>query len=67
MPFQPDFNYDGPADFDLIDILSYFEKNQNTQLAQVASVNMMTSIVNHLPRAMLSNCNIEYITFNIQK
>ena len=74
VPFQPDFNEDGLADFDLVDILNEFEKNQNNQPAQnsienskVASVNMTTSIVNHVPHAMFSNCNIQNITFNIQK
>ena len=74
IPFEPNPDNGDLPDFDLIAILNEFEANNNTTIANncnsnsnVTTVSTTHSVVNHVPRAMFSNCNIQNITFNIQK
>ena len=73
VPFEAEFNEDIP-DFDLISMINELEGNSNKQPApnaennsNINAITTTTSVVNHVPRSMFSNCNIHNITFNIQK
>ena len=65
VPFQPDFSDQEVPDFDLVSILDDLEKEKKQQNNN--SVQATSNVVNNVPRSMFANCQIQNVTFNIQK
>ena len=70
IPFDDGLEQEVP-DFDLVDFLDQIEKENKTTntntTGQNVAVSTTTSQVQNIPKSMFANCNIQNITFNINK
>ena len=74
VPFEPNFEDQEVPDFDLMSILNDMEEEnpKNFQVKAASdttcnSVNMMSNVINNVPKSMFSYCTIQNVTFNMPK